>query len=60
MARIASAAAATASTSVVEDGELDLERRVGGAGDAALELGQLGGGEAHGVGHGLAVDEARR
>ncbi len=27
------------------------------AGDAALELGELGGGEAHRVGHGLAMDE---
>ena len=41
-----------------EDRELDLERRLMRPGDPALELGQLRGGEPHGVGHGLAVDEA--
>ncbi len=42
-----------------EDRGLDLERLFVRAGDAAFELGQLGGGEAHGVGHGLAMDESR-
>ena len=40
-----------------EDFELDGQRAVGGLGDARLELGQLGRGEAHHVGERLAVDE---
>ena len=43
----------------VEDAELDRQRAVGGVGDLRFQLGELGGGEAHGAGHGLAVDEAR-
>ena len=42
----------------VEDAELDRQRAVGGVGDLGLHLRQFGGGEAHGVRHGLAVDEA--
>ena len=33
------------------------QRAIGGLGDARLELGQLGGGEAHDIGERLAVDE---
>ena len=45
---------------VGEDGELDRERPFGGAGDLLLELGELRRREAHGTGHGLAMDEAVR
>ena len=36
----------------------DTEPRLMRAGNAPLQLGELAGGEAHGVGHGLAMDEA--
>ena len=42
----------------VENGELYAERAVGRVGDLALQLGKLRRGEAHGVRHGLTVDEA--
>ena len=42
---------------IVEHGELEGERLVGGAGDALLEIAERHGGEAHGARHGLAVDE---
>ena len=42
---------------LVEDREFDGERPFAGAGDPRLEVGELGGGEADGAGHGLAVDE---
>ena len=45
---------------LVEDRQLQRQRLVGGAADAGFEVGQLGGAEAHGVGHRLAVDEAQR
>ena len=38
--------------------EFDLERRLVGPADAAFEFGQLGGGKAHGIGHGLAMDKS--
>ena len=42
----------------VEGFEFDRQRLVGGIGDAAFEIGKFGRGEAHGVRHRLAVDEA--
>ncbi len=42
-----------------KDRQLDLDGDFLGAGDLALELGQLGRREPHGVGEGLAVDEHR-
>ena len=50
-ARIASARPRTAARELVEDVKLDRERPLAGAGDLRLELGELGGGEAHGAGH---------
>ena len=38
--------------------QLHRQSLCGGIGDAAFEIGKLGGGEAHGARHGLAVDEA--
>ncbi len=43
----------------IEDFQLDRQRAVGGIGDLRFERRQFRRGEAHGVGHGLAMDEAR-
>src|SRR5262245_30390612 len=43
---------------LVEDRELQRQRLVGGAADAGLKIGQLGGAEARGIGHRLATREA--
>ena len=43
---------------LVQRRELERQRLVRGAGDAAVQLAQLDGGEAHRARHGLAVDEA--
>ena len=59
-ARIVSVGGDDRGGELVEDRELDRQRPLAGAGDPGLELGELGGGEAHGAGHGLAVDEALR
>ena len=42
---------------VVEQLLLQRQGLVGGAGDLALKFAEFDGGEAHGVGHGLAMDE---
>jgi hypothetical protein len=44
---------------VVEHPQFDRQGLVGGAGDLALQLGQLDGRVAYGAGQGLAVDEGR-
>ena len=42
---------------LVEEGEFDLQRPVGGGGDLRFELAEFHGREAHGARHGLAMDE---
>ena len=42
----------------IEGGKLDRQGPVGGVGDLGLEIGKLRRCEAHGAGHGLAVEEA--
>src|SRR5580704_2490228 len=49
----------TGFTKALEDVELELERAVGGGGDPRLEVDKRARGEAHGAGHGLAMDEGR-
>ena len=55
---IASARARHLAHQIGEQRQLERQRLVGGVRDALFQLGQLDGGEAHGAGHGLAVDEA--
>ena len=54
---IAALAAAMAAARPIEDFELQRQRAVGGAGDLGFQFAELGGGEAHLAGEGLAMDE---